>query len=132
MHELSVAMSLIDAVTEQLIRHDARRARSFTVEIGELSGVVPAALESAYRVAVRGTELADTHMIIVPVPIEMACPTCGQHRRVVSPGQLRCVVCGAPATAIVRGRELDIVALEVDVDAATQNPPGSNQDPQGQ
>lgn len=116
MHELSIAMSLIDTVTEELIRHDAARAKSFTVEIGELSGVVPAALESAYAIAARTTELAGTRMNVVTVPVEMQCRNCGRVTRVVSPNALRCIHCAEPAEHIVKGRELEVVAIEVDAD----------------
>jgi len=60
MHELSIAMSLLDVITEELIRHRAVRPRAVTIEVGDRCGVVPEALATAFAAAVRQTEFADT------------------------------------------------------------------------
>lgn len=68
MHELSIAMSLIDVITEILIREDATVATRVTVEVGRLSGVVPEALRTAFSTAIRGTELEACVLDIIQTP----------------------------------------------------------------
>jgi hydrogenase nickel incorporation protein HypA/HybF len=68
MHELSIAMSLIDVITETLIRENATGASRVSVEVGALSGVVPAALQTAFSTAIRGTELAACVLDIIETP----------------------------------------------------------------
>ncbi len=51
-------------ITEELIRHQARRAMSVTIEVGNQSSVIPEALQTAFAVAVRETEFRETALII--------------------------------------------------------------------
>lgn len=68
MHELSIAMSLLDVITETLIRENATGASRVTVEVGALSGVAPEALRTAFAAAVRGTELDGCRLDIIVTP----------------------------------------------------------------
>ncbi|MBC7785782.1 MAG: hydrogenase maturation nickel metallochaperone HypA [Burkholderiales bacterium] len=129
MHELSVAMSLIDVITEEMIRNHAAGALSVTVEIGALSGVVPEALQTAFTIATRGTELADTTLRIDVVKVAVRCNACQAVREAVSQSDIRCAVCGTASTDVVRGRELDVVAMEID--DGTPNPPGPDTHSEG-
>jgi hydrogenase nickel incorporation protein HypA/HybF len=66
-HEISIALSLIQLVEEQLmIRPDGETVSvtALTVEVGSLSGVVPAALRSAFGAAVEGTRLQQARLDI--------------------------------------------------------------------
>lgn len=116
MHELSVAISLLDVITETLIQGagpDARATR-VRVEIGELSGVVPAALRTAFASAIAGTDLAGCALELIPVAVRLRCERCDADVAARSPSDLRCVRCQTPSNAILRGRELDVIAIEVD------------------
>ncbi len=57
MHELSIAMSIIESVEEEIAAHPAASVERVTVTIGDLSGVVPEALRFAWEPAVRDTRL---------------------------------------------------------------------------
>jgi hydrogenase nickel incorporation protein HypA/HybF len=76
MHELSVAHAVVSTVVEALPSPDTR-VTQVRLRIGELSGIVPQALEFAYDVAAEGTPLADAALVIVRSPVVIACPTCG-------------------------------------------------------
>jgi hydrogenase nickel incorporation protein HypA/HybF len=117
MHELSIANSLLDVITETLIRQDAARAQRVVVEVGALSGVVPAALRSAFTTAVRGTELAGVELELREVPVELWCDVCNAQRLAMSVQRMHCAACGTPSSRVVRGKELELVSIEV-LDAA--------------
>jgi hydrogenase nickel incorporation protein HypA/HybF len=112
MHELSIALALIDAACEEADRRGVR-VLALHVQVGRLSGVVAEALLSAYELAREGTPLAQARLEIEETPVVMRCPGCGE-RPVASLLQLCCAECGAPATELIRGRELDLTALEVE------------------
>lgn len=112
MHELSLALSLIDAVEEEAARH-AGAVEAIHLKLGQLSGVVKEALLFGFETAREGTPLAATRLIIEEVPIEVWCAACQARRRVVSPQEFRCAQCGTPATEVVQGKELDLVGLEM-------------------
>jgi hydrogenase nickel incorporation protein HypA/HybF len=65
MHELSIALSLIDAVCDELPRLGPNVAvRSIRVRVGPLSGVVPDALAFAFEVAAAESPLAGARLDI--------------------------------------------------------------------
>lgn len=113
MHELSIAMSLIDVACEEAERHSAR-VLTLHVKVGPLSGVVVQALSGAFELAREGTPLADSHLEIEEVPVLMNCPSCLAVRPIKSLQELCCQECGAPATEITSGRELELTALEIE------------------
>ncbi|HZW29601.1 MAG TPA: hydrogenase maturation nickel metallochaperone HypA [Isosphaeraceae bacterium] len=113
MHELSLALSILDIAEEQSQRHGGRVA-AIHLRLGPLSGVVKAALISAYDLAREGTPLERAELIVEEVPIAAYCPACAAERAPISVQELRCPACGAPTPEILRGRELDVVALEIE------------------
>jgi len=113
MHELSIAMSLIDTATEQLEAHGATAATRLHLRLGPLSGVVRDALASAYELARDGTPLADAELVIEEVAITARCPACAGARPVVSMQRMRCAVCDTPVREVVTGRELELTSMEI-------------------
>ena len=113
MHELSIALSLIDAAEEEAARRGDARVTALHVRIGPLSGVVPNALLSAYGLACEGSSLDGSKLIIEEVQIVIHCAKCGGDHSAVSPQMLCCVVCGAPAADVIQGRELELTAMEI-------------------
>jgi hydrogenase nickel incorporation protein HypA/HybF len=114
MHEQSIVNSLVDVVTEQVIRSGATRATALTIEVGELSGVVPAALMSAFSVSKRGTVLESATLTIEPVAVVIHCDRCRGERPAEGVQRLACSDCRTPSGRVVRGRELDVVKIEVE------------------
>lgn len=104
-------MSLIDVITETLIREQVDKALSVTVEVGALSGVIPEALQTAFMKAVSHTPLHDCRLHILHIPVSIRCSAC-DHISQVPPDDLLCPVCGSSDMDIVRGRELDVVRIE--------------------
>jgi hydrogenase nickel incorporation protein HypA/HybF len=113
MHELSIALSLIDVACAEAERRDACVA-ALHVKVGPLSGVVKDALVAAYELARDGTALEHARLEIEETPIVMNCPTCREKRTVTLLQELCCPVCGAPAVELVGGRELELTALEIE------------------
>ena len=57
MHELSIALSIIEGVEEELARHTHSRVTAVHLRLGPLSGVVKDALLFSWDVACEGTPL---------------------------------------------------------------------------
>ena len=69
MHELSIALSLVDAVSEELARQGEHvTVRSVRVRIGQLSGVVADALAFAFDVAANDSPIAGARLVIERAP----------------------------------------------------------------
>ena len=52
-------------------------------------------------------------LVIEETPLLAHCPTCRTTKAVVSVQQLCCADCGTPTPELVSGRELEVVALEI-------------------
>lgn len=113
MHELSIALGILDAAGEEAARRQARIV-AIHLKLGAMSGVVKDALASAFELARTGSDLQDSRLVIEEVATEVYCSHCEADRPVQSIQLLACSVCGTPAAKVVRGRELEIVALEIE------------------
>jgi hydrogenase nickel incorporation protein HypA/HybF len=113
MHELSIAMSIIDAAVEELERHGGGKVVAVHLEIGALSGVVKEALQSAFELAREGSVLEQADLWIEDVPVVVFCRECQREQAVESPQEMRCPECGTFGSEVVRGHELEIVAMEI-------------------
>lgn len=112
MHELSIAMSIIDVASEEAQRRSARVV-AVHLRLGPLSGVVKEALLSAWELAAENSPLAGSKLIITEEPVEIDCARCGGPRPVESIQRMCCSRCGTPSATVVRGRVLEVTALEI-------------------
>ncbi len=112
-HELSIALSLLDEIGDAATREGASRVTSVRLRIGRLSGVTIDALCFAWDLARADTVASQAELRIEEVPVTVMCTQCEREGEPRDGGGLICNACGAPAPAIVRGRELELVAMEV-------------------
>lgn len=113
MHELSLAMSLIDAACEEVERLGGVRVAALHLRLGALSGVVREALEFSFDLAAQGTAIEGARLAVEEVPIVVFCPACSTERELPSPQRFRCPVCATETPDVVSGRELELVGLEL-------------------
>jgi hydrogenase nickel incorporation protein HypA/HybF len=113
MHELSIALSILDLAAEEAERQ-AGRVTAVHLKLGPLAGVVKEALMSAYELAREGTDLSTADLVVEEVPLMAYCPACAGPRLLASPQLLCCPDCGTPTPDVVSGRELEVVALEIE------------------
>jgi len=114
MHELSIALSIVELAEEESERQGGAKVNAIHLKLGPLSGVVKAALESAFGLAVEGTAIDGARLAVEDVPIVAYCPKCLAERTVRSMQWLVCPVCESPFTEVIHGRELEVVALEIE------------------
>jgi hydrogenase nickel incorporation protein HypA/HybF len=112
MHEYSILSALLDRVEAEAQAHRASAVTRIHVRIGELAGVDPALLRSAYTLFRARTICQDADLEIDEVPARWTCPRC--ERPIARGDVLRCPACGTPAR-LTSGDEivLDHIALEV-------------------
>lgn len=116
MHELSIAMSMIEQVELEAARHSGA-VRSVQVKIGVLSGVDCEALRFAWEIAREGTALSTAALEIESVPLRIHCPSCGSTRA-AEIQSIACPQCVTTPQDIVSGRELELTSLELEDDHA--------------
>jgi hydrogenase nickel incorporation protein HypA/HybF len=113
MHELSIAQSILDLAAEEAELRGGVQVQSIHLRLGPLAGVVKEALLSAHDLARECYSLGDVRLVIEETPLLARCPTCETTKPLVSVQQLCCTDCGTPTHDLLSGRELEIVALEI-------------------
>ena len=113
MHELSIALSIVDGGLHELQRHGASQASAIHLRVGRLSGVDKDALLFSYGVVCEDTALAHSRLIIEDVDVTILCPACCAERSIQVFPVLACAKCGAIAERVVHGEELEIIAMEL-------------------
>ena len=113
MHEASIAIELVQLASEQAILNNATRVLSVGIRVGELSSVIPEALEFAWNDSTLGTIIGGATLEIERIKAKAICPTYGTVTLEIQKG-LRCPVCNTPTPNIVQGEELELDTLEIE------------------
>ncbi|MFC7260710.1 hydrogenase maturation nickel metallochaperone HypA [Streptomyces lutosisoli] len=110
MHEMSVAMAVVDQVAEAAARAgDVTAVRSVRLQVGELAGVVPDSLAFCFELVCAGTLLEGAELVTEAVPGRARCTPCAHEWAVGMPPRLTCPLCDGTRTELLSGRELQIV-----------------------
>ena len=118
MHELSVAYNIVEIAAGAARDAGVTQVGTVHLRLGAMSGVEQEPLRFGYGIAIEGTCLAGSRLVIEDVPLTIFCPTCGTERVVENVQVLRCPACGTPSMDIRSGRELEIAYLEYDDESA--------------
>lgn len=113
MHELSIAISIVDMAIDQARLASAHRVSEVELDIGVLSGIEYEALEFALEIAVKETILEETQFRINRVEPVAECPDCG-HLYTPEGVFSHCPQCKKLGIKLIRGTELQIKSLLVE------------------
>lgn len=112
MHELGVVFHCIKQVNEIAEENNVKKINSVTVEIGEVSTVIPYYFEDCWNWAVRKeTVLKDAKIIIEKIEAVTHCENCGKDYPTVKHGKT-CPHCGSGNTFLLTGNEINIKQIE--------------------
>jgi hydrogenase nickel incorporation protein HypA/HybF len=115
-HELSIAQALVEAAETAAREAGGTRVTCVRVTIGAWSGIAADALRFSYDVATDGTMLAGSTLEISEQPLVVACPTCACDVELPGVQALQCPACGTPTGVIRKGREMDLMSLDIETD----------------
>lgn len=114
MHELSIALDIIDIARRQAERHGATFVRRINMRVGPLSGVVPDALAFSFATAAEETAISGAVLHIDEVPLTAWCGACAAVHVIERAYDLHCPVCGSPVMDVWTGSELEITSMEIE------------------
>jgi len=113
MHEMSLAMQLIEIVTARAQAADARAVSRVEVELGNLAGVMAEALEFCFAAAAKGSLAARAELVIIPITAQGHCRQCAA-RFPVAGLPADCPACGKWDVEIQGGQELRLAAIHIE------------------
>jgi hydrogenase nickel incorporation protein HypA/HybF len=113
MHELSIAVSIVELAEEEARKADAVLISKVEVEIGTLAGIEQEALLFAWDSVIQGTMAQGSALVIHSIQAEAHCLECGKD----FPAEhffVQCPYCNSFRYQITRGKELRVSSLMVD------------------
>ncbi len=118
MHEMGIALQILDIVNQSLPRDEDLRIKSIQLRVGKLSAVVPQSLRFCMEVVTKDTPAEGAELHMEEVPVVLVCEDCGAKTEIERP-PFECGGCGGSDVEIVSGREMLVDSIEVE-----QRPPG--------
>ena len=112
MHELSIAIDIINIVEESAKHAGINSVDAIELEIGELSGVEIEALKMAMQISVIDTIAANAELKIDMVKGEGHCLDCGKDNPIDDLFSL-CPACGSFRIDITKGKEMRVKSILV-------------------
>jgi len=112
-HEVGIIQSVLDIAEEQAAKSGASRILEIRMRVGRMTGIVPEALDHAFAVLRDGTTAAGARLDVDVVPGAFWCRLCAaefESDDLVG----GCPTCHEPSFDMRRGRELEVVSLEVE------------------
>lgn len=113
MHELSIAREIATIVCESVAPHERSRIRTITVDVGEMSGVVPDSLAFCFQAVSDELRLPPNALRIRRIDFRCFCRSC--RREFTSDlGLVVCPDCGGTETEVRSGRELRVATIDIE------------------
>lgn len=113
MHELGITQSIVEIAEKTAREQNAERVLSVTIEIGDLSGVIPDAVEFCFEACVQGTLLEGSRLCISRIPGRGKCNDCGTDVRLDNM-TFNCSNCGSYSLEQIQGDEMNIKEVEIE------------------
>jgi len=113
MHELSIAMSIVDIAADYAARDHAKCVTEIEIEVGSLAGVVINALDFAMEAAIKNTICEGAEWKIIEVKARGSCPE-RKSSYEISDLYSPCPYCGEYGHKLMQGKELRVRSLLVD------------------
>ena len=112
MHELGVVFYVIDDVKQIAAENGAEKIKSVTLEIGEVSTVIPAYLTDCWNWAVTKHDIMNgCELKIEQIDAITYCEDCKKEYPTVKYGKI-CPHCGSEHTFLLKGNEFNIKEIE--------------------
>ena len=113
MHELGIVFHVMDSLEKLAAEHEVSEIKSVTVEVGEVSAVIPYYLTDCWEWARKKRELLQNcEMKVEVLPAVTYCIGCESDYPTVEYGKT-CPHCGSTETYLKTGNELNIKEIEV-------------------
>jgi len=118
-HEMSMAISIIDIAIAEAAKAHARTINEIEVEVGQLAGVMLESLNFCLEAAARTTMAESATFTLIQVLGRGDCLTC-KHQVMISEFPAQCNECGGFGVNITAGTELKIRSISINEDVTAQ------------
>jgi len=113
MHEMGIAMQVMNIVMESLPRDEPLRVKAIHLRVGKLTAIVPQSLQFCMEMVTKDTPAEGAELKFNEVPVTVECDECGEQTVIERP-PFACGKCGSEKVEIISGREMIIESIEVE------------------
>lgn len=107
MHELSIVAEVVKNAQKVAVDNKLTVIDSITLQIGEISSVVPKYIKECYKAVIDGSNMKNTKLNIEILPANAICKGCNKVFHLPE-NKERCPHCGSAKYEIISGKELFI------------------------
>ena len=112
MHELGIVFHIIETIEGVAKEQELSEVSSVTLEVGEVSTVIPEYLEDCWKWACKRSSLMDgSKLIIETIKAVTYCEDCGKTYETVKYAKV-CPHCGSESTYLLEGNGVQIKEIE--------------------
>ncbi|EOT24343.1 hydrogenase nickel insertion protein HypA [Eubacterium sp. 14-2] len=113
MHELGIVFHIVKTVERVAEENQADKITKVTLQIGEVSTVIPYYLKDCWKWKCSKSERMDgCELVIETIPAITYCEACEETYPTVEHGKI-CPYCGSEHTYLIQGNEHQIKEIEV-------------------
>lgn len=112
MHELSIALSIVETAEEEVRKAGGQQVEEIVLEIGNLAGVEEEALDFAWTEAVQQTVLEKATCVIEKKEGKALCLNC-QKQFILTRIYDLCPACGDFRKELLQGKEIRIKSIVI-------------------
>ena len=120
MHEMSIAISMLEGVLAAGKQAGARRIEAVEIEVGAMQRVVPEALQQAWQAVCFETIADAAELTITEVPAQAECRQCGRRFEPEIEYSFLCPGCGQADVRIISGETIILKSVTCETDAETE------------
>ena len=114
MHELGIVFSIMNTLEDVAKENKLQSIRSVTIEVGEVSAVIPEYLTDCWGWARKKKDFVkDCQILVETLPAVTHCGGCGEDYPTVTYGRI-CPHCGSEKTWLLTGNEINIKEITID------------------
>ena len=114
MHELALMNAVVERVCATARAEHARRVTDIRLVCGEMSGVVPDALNFCFDICVAGTIAEGATLHVERMPAAWRCASCTTDAATLPDDSGTCPRCGTASLQLVQGREFSLASITVE------------------
>ena len=111
MHEMGYCVRLVNMALETAKANDISKVKSVSVEIGQMTGVLPHLLKECYLKATKDTVLEGSELNMTEVPVTALCEECNKEYNPDASNNYSCPICHGLKSRIIGGRDVSLINI---------------------
>jgi hydrogenase nickel incorporation protein HypA/HybF len=113
MHELGIVFYVIDQVEDLAKKNKAKKVLGLTLEVGEVSSIIPSYFKECYEWAIKKTTyMQECKLNLVVIAGVSYCNKCKKTYSTTKTGRT-CPYCGSEDTYLVTGNDVSIRDIKI-------------------